>query len=205
MRWSPRRRENRFKYEIYAYGGINTSRWLYSFGEKPIPLPKRDSFPRGIRKEFIRSALEYNFRGSYVHYWMNGRFNASENVALISPCLEDLPNHIFPLDVEVYVWAEEAARQNYSSELRSVNSYEILHEDGQGEQILGSSLANAQPVRAAYAIPDPPGQVCFLADTQYVRVNAVNDMILFRGPHNIVKEWISLRANLRMFMPCYNT
>lgn len=68
-----------------------------------------------------------------------------------------------------------------------------MHEDGQGGQVLGSSLANAQPVRAAYAIPDSPGQACFLADTQYVRVNAVNDMILFGGPHNIVKEWISLR------------
>ncbi|KAK5998524.1 NAD--DNA ADP-ribosyltransferase [Cladobotryum mycophilum] len=109
MRWRPfqtpfARNRAGFEYEVFAYGGIDVNECL---GRHQYQGQNEILFPGGIRREFIRSALEYDGSGNYVRYWINEQFDPSANGPNHSPLPYHLPNHLFPDGVEVAFYHED--------------------------------------------------------------------------------------------------
>ncbi|PTB73981.1 ADP-ribosylation [Trichoderma longibrachiatum ATCC 18648] len=124
MRWRPyqtpfARNRGGFEYEIFAYGGIDVNG---SIGHRHRFAGQNEvAFPGGIRREFIRSALEYDSNGHYVRYWINMHFDLNANGPEHSPDLSQVPNHLFPENVEIVFFDEneEAASDHHHIELRA--------------------------------------------------------------------------------------
>ncbi|KAF4627639.1 hypothetical protein G7Y89_g10512 [Cudoniella acicularis] len=152
MRWRPDtthrardaqyRSERRYEYEIYAHGGIDVNR---SLGENHQFHEQNEiAFPGGIRRELIRSVLEYDENGAPIRYWINEHFDLNvlppENRVPIS----DLPNHLFPDYVEVVFW-NEANQQppgDHDRELRSADVDELMRWPGSVEQVTATMLTS---------------------------------------------------------------
>ncbi|KAL6817503.1 hypothetical protein V8C40DRAFT_281699 [Trichoderma camerunense] len=133
MRWRPYRTPfatNRvgFEYEIFAYGGIDVN---ISIGRNHRYAGQREiAFPGGIRREFIRSALEYDSNGDYVRYWINTHFDFNANGPNHSPNMSQMPNHLFPDAVEI-VFFEESNEQpspDHDRELRAIHRSQSFDE-----------------------------------------------------------------------------
>jgi len=88
--WKPRvlkGNKDRFKYEVFAYGGINVDRVL---GTHDYENQREIAFPGGIAPRMIRSARQY--KGSrLVRIWRNTRFAAMANPPAHAPLGQGLP------------------------------------------------------------------------------------------------------------------
>ena len=71
--WRPRNINNKYRYEIYAPGGIDVNLSLDE-GDNGYPHQNEIAFPGGIRPEFIRSARCYDNNGRIIKFFRNGAF-----------------------------------------------------------------------------------------------------------------------------------
>ena len=71
--WRPRNKKYKYRYEIYAPGGIDVNLSLDK-EDNDYPHQNEIAFPGGIRPEFIRSARCYNKNGRIIKFYRNGAF-----------------------------------------------------------------------------------------------------------------------------------
>lgn len=91
--------------------------------------------PEGIRRELIRSALEYDENGAPIRYWINDHFDLDVLPQALRAHIGDLPNHLFPDHVEVVTWheADQEPRGDHHIELRSADVDDFMREPGSVE------------------------------------------------------------------------
>lgn len=108
-RWRPRNLANRFEYEVYAFGGIDVN---LSLGYNHRFFNQREiAFPGGIRREFIRTAREYDRNGRVVRIWVNGDFNVTANGPRHSSDPWQLPDPVCGSKIPAVYW-KAGPRQN---------------------------------------------------------------------------------------------
>lgn len=79
--WTPRNRQNTFRYEIYAPGGIDVN--LSLGNQNQYSEQNEIAFPGGIRREFILSAREYDSNGRIVRHYVNPVFEPRDDIPFI--------------------------------------------------------------------------------------------------------------------------
>ncbi|KAJ8119961.1 hypothetical protein ONZ43_g3207 [Nemania bipapillata] len=91
--WIPPVLNGRYRYEIFAYGGVDI---LTSFGiQKEVMYPEQEeiTFIGGIRPELIRSATQYDEKGRVISVSPNPRFDPRFN-GDYAPRISELPEFV---------------------------------------------------------------------------------------------------------------
>ncbi|KAL7807569.1 ADP-ribosylation [Trichoderma aethiopicum] len=133
MRWRPHqtpftRNRGGFEYEIFAYGGIDVN--VSIIRRHRLAGQKEIAFPGGIRREFIRSALEYDSNGHYVRYWINTHFDLNANGPKHSPDLSQIPNHLFPDNVDTVFFDENEEASSDHDHTERLAAAQVQESDG---------------------------------------------------------------------------
>ena len=193
-RWKPDNCANLYEYEIFAYGGIDVDRSMV----KLHPSVRKGDvvFPMGIRREFVRSALEYDKSGVPIRFWINGYFDVDANGASFTPTLDDYPRYIYSADVPVVPWTET---NNTYNRIKAPDGARIIGDvmsklQGQLRAIQVESLLDQTVARTAMLLPKANGEAIFFADTRAITINIMDDVCTSPSGTAVVidKTWSSL-------------
>ncbi|OAA33269.1 hypothetical protein AAL_00734 [Moelleriella libera RCEF 2490] len=88
--WHPSKIKGRYRYEIFAYGGVDVAATFGRHADIYYPEQQEVTFIGGVRRELIRSATEYDQYGRVVSITYNTHFNPIFN-GVQAPRLTDLP------------------------------------------------------------------------------------------------------------------
>lgn len=200
MRWQPRG-FNQFEYEIFAFGGIDVN---YVLGSNHRYANQHEiAFPGGIRREFIRSAREYDADGRLVRRWLNMNFDNAANGADHSPPFDmyPTPSHRSVVPIVIYPIATNQADQpqpESDHELRRRRSAEdagdTMHTDG---DVVPDTTLDTTPYasRACFLDPSRNGRAYFFYANKYVVIDvnpSTTDDTIALGPKLLVDNWPSL-------------
>ncbi|GBE86747.1 hypothetical protein SCP_0906280 [Sparassis crispa] len=195
-----------FKYEIYAHGGIDVNE---SLGTHRHQQQNEVAFAGGIRREFVRSAVEYrridNPDGTtedmIVRVYYNPYFDWNASGRGHGSRLPDLPQDEYrSIGVEVVDVTFDDDDGNPSDshrrELRSPVDEDILM-TGEGHTITDFLIGTTTEPRFARAVlPNlarSVHEVYVFAETKYVLMHFDPPGSIINGPKLVVTEWPSLR------------
>ncbi|KAK2598202.1 hypothetical protein QQS21_005679 [Conoideocrella luteorostrata] len=120
--WRPNTISGKYRYEIFAYGGIDVLATFERQAEIFYPEQHEITFIGGIRPELIRTATEYNERGQIISKWYNVGFDAQIN-GIHAPKTDELPPVLGEINKTRFVHAlyQRVEQPSVPSELESVS------------------------------------------------------------------------------------
>lgn len=185
-----------FKYEIYAHGGIEVNPTL---GTHRFEYQNEVAFAGGIRREFIRSAIEYH-GNEIARVHINPYFDWNASGRGHSSRLPDLPEPTYRgVPVEVVQWEDGEDGEQESENKRERRSAEddedmLMREPGSlvADETVGKT-PNPRSPRALLLNPASNDEVYVFAETKYVLMKFAPPGSIINGPKMVVTEWPSLR------------
>ncbi|KAG9126157.1 hypothetical protein FRC07_004676 [Ceratobasidium sp. 392] len=196
-RWVPRDLANQFEYEVFAPGGIDVN---LSLGRRNQYWNQHEvSFAGGIRREFIRTARQYNGTGHVVAIWHNEFFDPTASGAVHEAELWMLPDPVCRSSLDRHYWMGPPEDRPQRRVLMRAPTKEPLHGNGelQEDELMRDGCSTPHPSRAAFLNPYNPKEAYFFADTLYTLVVAspmTSEDKIVNGPKHIATEWPSLKA-----------
>ncbi|KAG8723688.1 hypothetical protein FRC09_002222 [Ceratobasidium sp. 395] len=195
-RWVPRNIANMFEYEVFAPGGIDVN---LSLGRRNQYWNQHEiAFPGGIRREFIRTARQYDGSGRIVRLWHNEFFDVTASGTLDGE-VWTLPDPVCRSSIDRHYWMGPSEDRPQRRVLMRAPTDEPLHGTGEAKEddLMRDGCSTPHPSRAAFLNPYNPQEAYFFADTRYALVSAhpmtAEDKII-NGPKLIATEWPSLKA-----------
>ena len=211
--WRPPVLGGRYRYEIFAYGGIDILATFNYHRDVMYPEQEEITFIGGIRPSLIRSATEYDERGRVIHVWRNMHFNPLLN-GDYTPGANELPELPAPTSSIRFLDFEdaddrEAPRPSPPShdELRrrreavqgddvdesngNFSNYKLVADPG------ASNVLPAAHVQRACTLLPSGNEAIFFADTRFVTLKLdtsrnLEDTIAPGGVQIIVDAWPAL-------------
>ncbi|KAJ7122355.1 hypothetical protein C8R44DRAFT_831600 [Mycena epipterygia] len=208
--WEPRVNPG-FAYEIFAFGGIDVDELFAGNTTYPYRSQHEIAFPGGIRREFIRSAREYNADGTVAAYWDNDNFNPMANGPR-SQALNQYPRLIRRTDHPVHSFLATPATTDPDTDhdtdpehdelrrRRRATDKDYMRTEGSSEP--DDSLDHtSRPSVTCFPDPTESTNAYFFYANQYalikVKPGTTDDSIIqgptiVNGPKDISTEWPSL-------------
>jgi len=212
--WRPPVIGGRYRYEIFAYGGIDILATFNYNRDVMYPEQEEITFIGGIRPGLIRSATEYDERGRVLCVWRNVHFNPLLN-GDYAPRTNELPelpeptNSIRFLDPADHDTNDpDVPRPSHDENRRrreavqgddvdesngNFSNYKLVQDPG------ASNVLPAPHVRRACMLLPSGKEAIFFADTRFVTLRLdtdhnLEDTIAPGGVQSIVDAWPALHG-----------